>query len=67
LKKIVLKLVELPSETLPIQSPNFTGSITGFSMYQAIGFWSVLDNGMEISSGIDKSISKILLIIAFKF
>ena len=57
LKKILLKLVELPSDTFPIQSPNFTGSISGFSIYHAIGLASVLDNGMEISMGFDKSIS----------
>jgi hypothetical protein len=59
LKKIVLKLVELPSETFPIQLPNCTGSISGFSIYQAIGLASVLVKGIEISIGFDKSISKV--------
>ena len=58
LKKMLLKLVELPSETLPIQSPNFTGSISGFSIYHAIGFLSELVIGIEISMGFDKSIWK---------
>ena len=61
LKKILLKLVELPSDTFPIQVPNFTGSIMGFSIYHAIGFWSLLDNGMEISIGFDKSISMLFI------
>ncbi|MNW19703.1 hypothetical protein D3C71_2198100 [compost metagenome] len=62
LKKILLKFVDdFPSETLPIQSPKTTGSITGFSIYQAIGFSSVLVNGIEISMGFDKSISKLLI------
>ena len=56
LKKIVLKFVELPCDTFPTQSPTFTGSISGFSIYQAIGFSSVFDNGIEISIGFDKSI-----------
>ena len=64
LKKILLKFVELPSETFPIQSPKTTGSISGFSMYHAIGFLSVLDNGMEISIGFDKSISYLFSINA---
>jgi len=66
----LLKLVdELPAETFPIQSPDFTGSITGFSRYHAIGFWSELVSGIEMSSGFEKSISKFLLlwrIVAFK-
>src|SRR4051812_22625653 len=65
LKKILLKLVELPSETFPTHSPNFTGSISGFSIYHAIGFASVLVNGIEISMGFYKSISNVLLIFAF--
>ena len=65
LKKIVLKFVaDFPSETFPIQSPKTTGFISGFSMYHAIGFSSVLDNDMEISMGFDKSTSK-LFIFAF--
>jgi hypothetical protein len=63
---MLLKLVELPSDTFPIQLPNFTGSITGFSMYHAIGLSSVLDNGIEISIGFDKSIGYLLSISAFK-
>ena len=63
---MLLKLVdELPSETFPTQLSNFTGSITGLSKYQAIGFASVFDNGMEISIGFDKSIWNVLLINAF--
>ena len=65
LKKMLLKLVELPSETFPTQFPKRTGSICGFSIYHAIGFASVLVNGIEISIGFDKSISKVELIIAF--
>jgi hypothetical protein len=53
---MLLKLVEAPFSTLPIQSPKTTGLISGFSMYHAMGFLSVLDNGMEISMGFDKSI-----------
>ena len=30
-------------------------------MYHAIGFWSELDNGMEISMGFDKSMLKLLI------
>jgi hypothetical protein len=66
---MLLKFVELPSETLPIQSPNFTGSISGFSIYQAIGFSSVLVKGIEMSIGFDKSISKVWflwIIVVFK-
>jgi hypothetical protein len=56
---MLLKLVdELPSLTFPIQSPKRTGSIIGFSIYQAMGFSSVLDNGIETSIGFDKSMRK---------
>ena len=55
LKQIVLKLVEAPSLTFPIQLPIVTGSISGFSKYHAIGFLSELDNGIEISIGLEKS------------
>jgi hypothetical protein len=53
-KRILLKLVEdIPDElSLPIQ---INGSITGLSIYQAIGLSSVLDNGIEMSMGFDKS------------
>ena len=61
---MLLKFVELPSETFPIQSPKTTGSIIGFSKYQAIGFSSELVNGIEMSMGFDKSNSK-LFIFAF--
>jgi hypothetical protein len=55
IKRILLKLVDdIPEDTLPT-SPKRTGSISGFSTYQAIGFASVLDNGIEISMGFDKS------------
>jgi hypothetical protein len=63
---MLLKLVELPSETFPIQSPKRTGSIIGFSRYHAIGLASVLVNEIEISRGFDKSISNVELIIVFK-
>jgi hypothetical protein len=54
IKRILLKLVDdIPEDTLP--TPKRTGSISGFSTYQAIGFASVLDNGIEISMGFDKS------------
>jgi hypothetical protein len=66
LKNILLKLVELPSDTFPVQFSKVTGSITGFSIYHAIGLASVLDKGKEISMGFDKSMLK-LFIIAFIF
>ena len=57
---MLLKFVEeLPSETLLTQSPKRTGSMTGFSIYQAIGFESVFDKGREMSIGFDKSTSKV--------
>ena len=57
---MLLKLVdELPSETFPIQSPKRTGSMTGLSIYQAMGFLSVLVSGMEMSIGFDRLTSKV--------
>jgi hypothetical protein len=42
IKRILLKLVDdIPEDTLPTHSPKRTGSISGFSTYQAIGFASV--------------------------
>jgi hypothetical protein len=56
IKRILLKLVDdIPEDTFQPTSPKRTGSISGFSTYQAIGFASVLDNGIEISMGFDKS------------
>jgi hypothetical protein len=50
----VIKFVDdIPSDTL-IHSPKRTGSITGFQ-YTNVGFASVLDKGIEISMGFDKS------------
>jgi hypothetical protein len=39
----------------PYQPTPTNRFISGFSTYQAIGFASVLDNGIEISMGFDKS------------
>jgi hypothetical protein len=61
-----LKFVALPSETFPTQFSKVTGSITGFSIYHAMGLESELDKGKEISMGFDKSILK-LFIVAFIF
>jgi hypothetical protein len=57
---MLLKLVVAPPFTLPTHEPKRTGSICGFSIYQAIGLFSVLDNGSEISIGFDKSTWKVL-------
>jgi hypothetical protein len=39
--------------------------MTGFSIYQAIGFSSVFVNGIEISRGFDKSILNSLLMFYY--
>ena len=59
---MLLKLVELPSDTFPIQSSKRTGSIVGLSIYHAIGLALVLVNGIEMSMGFEKSTSKVWLL-----
>jgi hypothetical protein len=55
IKRILLKLVDdIPEDTLPTHSQNEQVQFLAFT-YQAIGFASVLDNGIEISMGFDKS------------
>jgi hypothetical protein len=54
IKRILLKLVD----DIPRHLPNLQNEqvqFQAFSTYQAIGFASVLDNGIEISMGFDKS------------
>jgi hypothetical protein len=54
IKRILLKLVDdIPEDTLPTSQNEQVQFL--FSTYQAIGFASVLDNGIEISMGFDKS------------
>lgn len=66
---MLLKFVDdFPSETFPIQSPFFTGSIFGSFWYHAIGFWLSFVNGKEISNGFDKSTENVkseIVIFAF--
>jgi hypothetical protein len=55
IKRILLKLVDdIPEDTLPTHSKTNRFNFW-LSTYQAIGFASVLDNGIEISMGFDKS------------
>jgi hypothetical protein len=55
IKRILLKLVDDIPET-PYQPTLKTNRFNFWlSTYQAIGFASVLDNGIEISMGFDKS------------
>jgi hypothetical protein len=54
IKRILLKLVEDILTKLSYPFIKRTGSITGLSIYQAI-VPSVLDNGIEMSMGFDKS------------
>jgi hypothetical protein len=66
-EKYIIKIGEdIPEETLPIHSPNFTGSITGL-MYHAIGLASVLVIGIEISIGFDKSTLKFSIVAIIIF
>jgi hypothetical protein len=51
IKRILLKLVDdIPEDTLLSKTNRFNFWL---STYQAIGFASVLDNGIEISMGFD--------------
>ena len=55
LNEIFLKFTLPPAFTEPINPFSITGSIFGKSTYQALGFSLVLDNGIEISNGLEVS------------
>jgi hypothetical protein len=65
IKRILLLVDDIPEDTLPTHSPKRTGSISGFSTYQAIGFASVLDNGIEISMGLINLLENYLWLLSF--
>jgi hypothetical protein len=66
IKRILLKLVDdIPEDTFQPTSPKRTGSISGFSTYQAIGFASVLDNGIEISMVLINLLENYLWLLSF--
>jgi hypothetical protein len=61
-----LKFVEdIPEDTLPTHSSNFTGSITGFQCTKIVS--SVLVIGIEISMGFDRSTLKFSIVAIIIF